>query len=660
MSAHPAVEALGIEGPVIDIAITPDRADCFSIRGIARDLAAAGVGVLRDRPIKPVPSVGPAGPVIEMAFPPGEEKACPMFAGRVVRGVRNGPSPRWMQERLRAIGLRPISALVDITNYVMMDLGRPLHVFDLAALEGDLTLRFARAGEKLAALDDKTYELEDGMTVIADARAPHALGGIMGGEESGCGETTTDVLLEVALFDPVRTAMTGRKLGIDSDARARFERGLDGQFVVDGMEHGTRLIMELCGGEPGEPVIVGAPPPFGKPIEFAASELGRLAGITLQPEEIETYLGKLGFEISGGPERWVLRAPSWRHDISTQACIVEELARLLGYEHIPPMPVTRVGAVGTTVLTAEQSRRSRVRRAAAATGSSECVSWSFVPEVHARAFGAKKPISLVNPIASELSVLRPSLLPSLLAAAARNTARKRAHGALFELAPRYFGERPGDQVQAIAGIRYGDAVGREWTAQRRPADVFDAKADALDVLAAAGIRTDALQCRAEAPSWYHPGRSGVLALGPNVVAAFGELHPKIVGELNLDVHVVAYEIDLDTLPKAKAKKAKRGKARPPLDRWPYPAVERDFAFVVDRGVTAERLLRAVRSAEKKLVRDVELFDVYEGERVEAGKRSIAVSVRLQSKSRTLTEVEVEPIAQKIVAAAEKQCGASLR
>ncbi|MEZ5848463.1 MAG: phenylalanine--tRNA ligase subunit beta [Geminicoccaceae bacterium] len=653
----PCTEALGIEGPVIDIGLTPDRADCFGVRGIARDLAAAGLGRLQSLEIEPVPSHGAAGPGIRFDFPEGDGKACPLFAGRLVRGVRNGPSPAWMQERLKAIGLRPISALVDITNYVMIALNRPLHVFDADRLDGDLVLRFARKGETLQALDEKTYELDETMTVIADSRGPQALGGIMGGEESGCSAQTRNVLIEVALFDPVRTAMTGRKLGIDSDARTRFERGLDPAFVRPAVALATRLVIDLCGGEAAEAVIIGEEPPPMPAITFHADQMERLAGMALETGEIETSLQALGFALEGGPDVWTVQPPSWRHDVHTQACIVEELARLQGYDHIPPVAVRRTEAVGTGVLTADQRRRGAIRRVVAGQGLSEVVSWSFVSQDQARMFGSDSPTRLQNPIASELSVMRPSLLPQLLAAASRNAARKRGDGALFEVGPRFTGGQPGDQCWSVAGIRYGDAVGREWAERRRPVDLFDAKADAIAALAAAGVRTEALQCRPQAPAWYHPGRSGVLALGPNVLATFGELHPRILATFDLGMTVVGFELDIDTLPKPRTR---AGKARPALERWPYPAIERDFAFLVDRSVNADQLLRAIRAADKQLIRGARLFDVYEGDRIDEGKRSLAISVRLQAKDRTLTDQEVEPVAQKIVQSVEKQCGGSLR
>jgi len=654
---QPAAPVLGVEGPVIDVALTPDRADCYGVLGIARELAAAGLGTLKPRDFSAVRSSAEPGPAIRLDFPEGEEAACPLFVGRRIADVRNGASPAWLQRRLKAVGLRPISALVDITNYVMFDLGRPLHVFDAAKLEGDLTLRYARPGERLEALDERTYELDHGMVVIADDNGAQALGGIMGGAPTGVTEATTDVLLEVALFDPLRTALTGRRLGIDSDARTRFERGLDPELVLPATEHATRLILELCGGEAAPAVVAGEVPVAADPIHFRVQELPRLAGIALDPPEIERLLGALGFAVKGGPELYAVTPPSWRHDVATPACIVEELTRLHGYDRIPPVPVTRTEAVGRQVLTDDQRRRGHIRRAVADQGLAEAVTWSFIDEDHARLFGGEPPVRLANPIASDLAAMRPSLLPNLLTAAARNVARKREQGGMFELGPRFTGAKPGEQVWAVAGLRFGAAGERHWAESARSADAYDAKADALAALAAAGVKTEPLQVRREAPGWYHPGRSGGLALGNNVLAWFGELHPRVLERFDIPSRAVAFEIDIDDLPKPRTKP---GKGRPPLEVWPYPPVDRDFAFIVDADLPAEELLKAVRNAEKKLVREVRLFDVYEGKGVPEGKKSLAVAVRLQSRERTLTEEDIEPVAQRIVQAAEKQVHASLR
>jgi phenylalanyl-tRNA synthetase beta chain len=652
----PAAAALGLEGPILTLKLTPDRADCYGVAGIARDLAAAGVGRLEQRDMAPVPPVGAPGPAIRLDFPEGAEAACPLFVGRIVRGVRNGPSPPWLRRRLEAIGLRPISALVDITNYVTFDLGRPLHVFDAAALDGDLVVRPARPGERLLALDGREHELEPGMTVIADARGPVSLGGIMGGERTGVGEATRDVLLEVALFDPLRTAATGRKLGIESDARTRFERGLDPELVLPASEHATRLILELCGGAAGPAVVAGAVPPPRPPLSFRIGQLSRLAGIELEPEEIRRILEALGFGVAGGTETLSLRVPSWRQDVTTEACIVEELARLHGFERIPPVPVTRTEAVAPALLTAEQRRRAAVRRVVAAQGLAEAVTWSFVPPEHADLFGGAAS-RMTNPLSSELSALRPSLLPGLLAAAARNLARKQEEGALFELGPRFTGGQSGEQVWAVAGVRFGRAGPRSWATAERAVDALDAKADALAALAAAGVRTEALATAAGPPPWYHPGRAGRLVLGPGTLASFGEVHPRVLQALDVTAPAVAFEIDLDALPRPKPRV---GKARPPLEPLPYPPVDRDFAFVVDAALPAEDVLKAVRAAEKRLVREVRLFDVYAGKGLPEGRKSLAVAVRLQAPDRTLAEGEIEAVANRIVSAVEKSCGATLR
>lgn len=654
---EPAAKALGLEGPVIEVKLTPDRSDCFGVAGIARDLAAAGLGRLKQRDLTPVPGKGPAGIAIRLDFPRGEEGACPLFVGRMIRGLKNGPSPAWLANRLKAIGLRPISALVDVTNYLTFDLCRPLHVFDADRLRGDLTLRFAKPGEELLALDGRTYRLDDGMTVIADDSGAVSLGGIMGGESTAVTEATTDVLLEVALFDPLRTAATGRKLGIESDARTRFERGLDPELVLPAAEYATRLILSLCGGEPGPLVVAGAVPAGPAPLRFRRSRLKQLAGIDLDPAEIEHILRGLGFELAGGPEEWQVTPPSWRHDISTEACIVEELARLHGYERIPPVPVTRTEAVGPLVLTPEQRRRGMVRREVAALGYAEAVTWSFIPPEHAALFGAAEPILKRNPLNAELAAMRPSLLPNLVAAAARNLARKHEGGALFELGPRFTGLMPGEQITALAGVRFGAAEPRHWAHRPRPVDALDAKGDALAALGALGIKPESVQVAAEAPAWYHPGRSGCLRQGRAVLARFGELHPRILKAFDLAVPVAAFELDLDDLPRPKVRASK---ARPPLEPLPYPPVDRDFAFLVDAGVPAGALLDAVRAVDRRLIREVRLFDLYAGPNVGEGRKSLAVAVRLQAPDRTLTEAEIEAVSARIVAAAEKATGASLR
>lgn len=654
----PAAVALGLEGPVFDVAVTPNRPDCFGLQGIARDLAAAGAGTFRPREIHHVPSRGAPGPAIRRAFPEGlEDEACPVFVGRIIRNVRNGPSPEWLQRRLRAIGLRPISALVDITNYVMFDLCRPLHVFDADRLRGDLVLRFARPGERLVALDGREYELAPEDIVICDDAGPVSLAGIMGGESTGVTEETTNVLLEVAIFDPVRVARTGRRLGIESDARTRFERGLDPAMVMPGCEYATRLILELCGGEAGPPVVAGRPDVPRREILFRPDQLRRLGGFELDPAEMERILRALGFRVHREPEGWRLVVPSWRPDVTTEACIVEELARIHGYDRIPPAPVTRTEAVAPVVLTPAQRLRFDARRAAAAQGLLEAVTWSFIPADHARAFGADEPVRLRNPLSSELDALRPSLLPGLLAAAARNLARWQERGALFELGPRFLGGRPGEQRTTLAGLRWGIFAPSHWSEPRRPVDAIDAKTDLYAILERLGVRTEALQVRREAPAWYHPGRSAVVALGPKAIAAFGEIHPRILKAFEIDVPVAAFEFDLEELPRPKERATK---AKPPLEALPYPPADRDFAFLVDLDVPAGELLEVVKKAGGRLVREVRLFDVYSGRGIPEGKKSLAVRVRLQAPDHTLTDAEIEKVANHIVEEAARRLGAVLR
>lgn len=653
----PAATALGIEGPVLEIKLTPDRADCFGVHGVARDLAAAGVGRLKEPDMTPVPAIGPAGPGVALDFPSEGAAACPLFIARIVRGVRNGPSPAWLQRRLKAIGVRPISALVDITNWFTFDLNRPLHVFDAARLDGDLKLRLARAGETLLALDGQAYELDGSMTVIADAGGPVSLGGIMGGEATGVSAATVDVVLEVALFDPLRTAATGRRLGIESDARTRFERGLDPALALPASEAAVRMIVALCGGKPGPAVVAGSVPAGPAPVRLRHERIARLAGIDIDAPEVERLLTALGFVMAGGPAAWTVTPPTWRADVTTEACLIEEVARLRGYDAIPTTSMPRAAAVNAGVLTAEQRRRAAARRAMAAQGLVEAVTWSFIEPEAARLFGHDAPISMRNPLNAELSAMRPSVLPGLLAAAARNVARRQDEGGLFELGPRYTGAMPGEQAVALGGVRFG-ATPRHWAQPVRPVDALDAKADALAALAATGVLPGQVQVQqGGAPDWYHPGRSGRIVQGKAPLAVFGELHPEVLRHWDVAVPVVAFELDLDLLPEPKAR---AGRARPMLEPLPFPPVDRDFAFIVDVGVAAGKLIDAVRLADRRLVRKVRLFDVYLGQGVPEGSRSLAVTVRLQAADRTLTEAEIEAVAERIVAAVVKATGGTLR
>ncbi|MEK7244787.1 MAG: phenylalanine--tRNA ligase subunit beta, partial [Pseudomonadota bacterium] len=526
----PAAAALGRADPVIEIAVTPNRGDCLGVRGIARDLAAAGLGRLKPLASKPVPGAHRSPIGVKLEFPVTARAACPYFVGRHVRGLKNGESPDWLKARLDAIGLRPISALVDITNFVTCDLARPLHVFDAAKIAGSIQARLARAGETLAALNGKTYALDEEMTVIADDRAALGLGGVIGGESSSATLATSEVFVESAWFDPVRTAATGRKLEILSDARFRFERGVDPAFVKDGIEIATRLILDLCGGEPSEIVIAGAEPAWRRTFAFRPERVRTLAGLDLAPAEIERILDALGFNLVREGHTLAVVPPSWRPDIVGEACLVEEVARIHGYDKIPPVPLPRASYLPAPALNESQRRLGAARRALAGRGLVEAVTFSFLPASQAALFGGgHESLRLVNPISADLDSMRTSLLPNLIAAAARNAARGIANAALFEVGPQYAGPAPEDQSFAAAGIRAGAFTERSWADPARPVDVFDAKADALGLLALLDVPAERLQTLKPAPAWYHPGRSGVLAFGPKMpLAAFGELNPRVL------------------------------------------------------------------------------------------------------------------------------------
>jgi phenylalanyl-tRNA synthetase beta chain len=655
-----AAEALGLDDPVIEIKVTPNRGDCLGVHGIARDLAAAGLGTLK--PMKADKIAGTYRSPIKWThgYEATPDSPCPIVVGRHFRGVKNGPSPDWLQRRLKAIGLRPISTLVDITNLVTFDLNRPLHVFDAKKLNGgqggDLVMRQAREGEKILALDGKTYELDPSISVIADAKAVHGLGGIMGGEDTGVQADTTEVFLEVAYFDPIRTAASGRKLAILSDARYRFERGIDPESVHWGAEVATRLILELCGGEASEIVQSGVMPSWQRDFGLRADRVKTLTGIDVPAKETAGILTKLGFKVTGnGP--WTAAVPSWRPDIVGEADLVEEVARVHGFDHIPTTSLPRLSATSKPVRSPMQRRVPQARRALAERGMNEAVTWSFLPRKQAERFGGgAEDLRLLNSIDATLDTMRPSILPNLIDAASRNEARGLADPALFEVGPQYKDATPAGQRMMAAGLRHNMAVPRNWAGPARPVDAFDAKADALAVLAAIGA-PDNLTTQPGAPDWYHPGRSGVIKLGDRVMAQFGELHPELTAAADLKGPVAAFEVFLDAppLPKAKATKA-----RPKLVLSAFQPVERDFAFLVDATVEAEKLVRAARSADRALITAARVFDVYAGKGVPEGKKSLAIAVTLQPVERTLTDAEIEAVCNKIVAAVAKATNATLR
>jgi len=656
---QPFAPLFGLDDPMLEIAVTPNRADCLGVRGIARDLAAAMIGKLKDERSTPVKSEFPCPVSVKIE----DASLCPAFALRLVRGVKNGPSPEWLQRRLRAIGLRPINTLVDITNLMTIDRARPLHVFDALKVKGNLVVRRAKKGEKLLALDGKTYEFDSEACVIADDAGVESLSGIMGGEASGCSEQTTDALIESALWNPVNIAQTGRKLGINSDARFRFERGVDPAFTLPGLELATKLVLELCGGKASEIVLAGAIPEMNRVIDFPLSEPKRLAGFEANAGEAKRILTSLGFIVSGNTDVVKVAVPSWRADVEGKADLVEEIVRIAGVDRVPATPFERGEFARTPVLTPLQKRTRAAKRALAGSGFVEAVTWSFISKKQAEAFGGGKPeLALANPIAAELSDMRPSLIPGLTLAAQKNADRGYPDSALFEAGQIFLGDKPEDQLIAATSLRKGTAKvagsGRYWSGSAGAVDVFDAKADALETLAACGAPLDKLQIVPGGPSYLHPGRSGTIQFGPkNILAYFGELHPMACKALGAEGPIAVSEVILDRIPEPKAKTTR---AKPPLSLSPFQPVERDFAFIVNRDVAANDVVKAARGADKNLIAAVDVFDLYEGKGIEPGKKSIAIAVTIQPVEKTLTDVEIEAVAAKIVAEVTKKTGATLR
>jgi phenylalanyl-tRNA synthetase beta chain len=652
------VQWAGLGDPVLEINLTPNRQDCTGVHGIARDLAAADMGKFKDLAIRPIKGEFPCPVKVTIE----DATLCPGFALRLVRGVKNGPSPEWLQKRLISIGLRPINALVDITNFMTYDRARPLHVFDAAKVKGNLSVRRARDGETLLALDGRSYTLDSNVCVIADDHGVESLAGIMGGEASGCSEATTDVLIESALWNEINIAQTGRKLGINSDARYRFERGVDPNFMLPGLEMATRLVMELCGGAPSENIVVGSPFGDDRVIDFPLTEVKRLAGIDVPPAEMKRILGHLGFMMAGPGPVVKVAVPSWRSDVHGKADLVEEIVRMVGVDKVPMTPFDRGDAPRKPILTAIQLRTRRAKRALAARGMVEAVTWSFIAKPSAELFGGGQPaLALANPIASDLSDMRPSLLPGLVAVAQANGDRGFSDVALFEVGQVFKGDRPEDQWIAAAGVRHGfassEGLGRHWSGTTT-ADALDAKADAFAVLSAAGAPMQALQIVPGGAAWLHPGRSGTIQIGPqNVLGYFGELHPHALEALGADGPLIAFEVILDRIPDAKQKPTR---AKPVLELSPFQPVLRDFAFIVDRGVRAGDIVRAAQGVDRKLITAVTVFDVYEGKGIDDGKKSIAIAVMIQPREKTLTDQEIDAVAAKIVAEVAKKTGGTLR
>ena len=658
----PAAAALGLDDIVIDIAITRNRPDCLGVRGVARDLAAASLGTLTADTINPVPGSFANPVAIKLDFKDDKGSVCPVFAGRLVRNVKNGPGPAWLQARLKAIGLRPINALVDITNYISYDRGRPLHVYDADKLDGAIRARLGKKSESFKALDGKAYDVGAEDCVIADDAHALGLGGIIGGEDTGVTESTTNVFIESAFFDPKRIAQTGRRLGIQSDARYRFERGVDPDFVVPGLDYATAMILDLCGGEASKATVAGKAPKANAPFKFDLGLVRCLSGLDLKETEIKQRLGALGIELSGSGNSLKAAPPSWRPDISCPTDLVEEVVRLVGVDHVPSTPMPRKDGVARPVLTEAQKRQRLARRVLAGRGFVEAVLWSFIPPYEATLFGGgQAAITLANPISTEMAAMRPSLLPGLLTAAQRNRDRGFADGALFELGQAYRGAEPEDQYIAASGVRFGHAsltgFGRDWTGLAHAADVYGVKADAVAALAALGLDQANLTVTRDAPSWFHPGRSGALKLGPKTaLGVFGELHPDVLAALKLDLPIAAFELYLDAIPAPKRKSL----TKPALDASDLQPVRRDFAFLLDANVAAGDVVRAAAGAERTLISDVSVFDVFTGKGIADGKKSLAIEVVLQPRDKTLTDQEIDAVAAKVVAAVQKATGGTLR
>jgi phenylalanyl-tRNA synthetase beta chain len=661
---EPYAAYAGLDDPVLDVAVTPNRPDALGVSGIARDLAAAGIGKLIPRPIAPVKGSGACPVKVVLEF--GKtESLCPAFGLRMVRGVRNGLSPEWLQKRIRAIGLRPINALVDITNLITYDRCRPLHVFDADKVSGSLTVRRAHFGEKVVALDGRTYALDPEVCVIADNKGVESIAGVMGGEATGCDEATANVLVESALWEPLNIAQTGRKLAIHSDARHRFERGVDPAFMLPGLELATRLIVEICGGTPTDALVAGEVPKPETTVEFPLTEVKRLAGIEPPSTEVLRILDSLGFtsKKGKGAGTYQVKVPTWRPDATLKADIVEEIVRIIGVDKVPVAATPRAPEAAKPVLTLLQARTRRAKRALAARGLVEAVTWSFIAHDRAVAFGGGgDALVLANPIAADMSDMRPSLFPGLVAAAGRNADRGFTDLALFEVGQVYRGDQPEDQLTAAAGVRAGTATvggsGRHWSGKSAPVSVFDAKADALAVLDALGLPVEKIQITTDAPAWFHPGRSGQIRQGPKtVIGAFGEFHPRILEVLDARGPLAGFELFLEAIP---APRARPTRTKPPLALSDLQPVRRDFAFVVGRDVAAARIVKAAEGADRGLISAVTVFDLFESEALGEGRKSVAVEVTLQPTERTLTEDEIESVAARIVADVTKATGGALR
>ena len=637
--------------PMIEIALTPNRADCAGIYGIARDLSAAGLGKLKPLTVPDINRNGKSTIDIKI----DSKQQCPQFMGCLIKGVENKQSPAWMQNRLKAIGLRPISALVDITNYMTIGLNRPLHVYDADEVKGNITVRLSKDGESFDALNDKSYTLTDGMTAITDDNGLLGLAGIVGGTPTGSTETTKNVFLECAYFDPYAIAKTGRALQVDSDARYRFDRGVDPEFLTDGLNIATALILEICGGEATDIVNAGQTPEWKRDIAFDSAYTKKLSGLDIPEKEQRQILEDLGFTFNGN----TVKPPSWRADVEGKADLVEEIVRIYGYDKLEAISVRPDDASGENAETPAVTRKRLARTALAARGLYECVTWSFMGKPLAADFGGTDAgLTLSNPINSEWDQMRPSILPNLIAAANNNADKGQQNAALFEVGPIFHSSKTDGQSTTAAGIRFGQTGNRHWTGSdaHRTNDIYDVKADAIAALNAAGAPTGNLQTAREASDYFHPGRSAVLKLGKNVLAQFGEIHPAILETMDIKTPTMGFEVFLDNIPTSK----KKGTAKANLTLAPFQPLNRDFAFIVDENIDVETITRAAKGADRTLITDVSVFDIYQGKGVDEGKKSVAINVILQPVKETLNDKQIEEISKSIVDAVNSKTGAVLR
>jgi len=649
----PATEVLSID-PVIEVSITPNRAECLGVRGIARDLAAAGLGTLKPLRVRKTEAefTNPVKVTVEC---PDE---CPTYTARYIRGVNNkAETPKWMKDRLNAIGLRTHSPLVDITNYINYDLARPLHAFDADKLRGNLTVKLTCNGEKFTALNEKEYALDDKMLGIYDEDGIQCLGGVMGGLEKGCSENTTSVLLESALFKPECIARTGRRLQIDSDSRYRYERWVDPKSNITGSDYATSLILDICGGEASDLTVVGSEDYKPQVAYLRPERLENFAGIAVPAEKSQEILQNLGFTVTPEHGRLKAVAPSWRGDIECEQDLIEEVVRMTGLDEIPAVSLPH-DKFPKEILTPEQHNAVIVKHELASRGMYETVTWSFADSDLAKYFRkGREALLLENPIVKELNEMRPSLLPNLLTAVKNNISRGYGNLALFEVGPEFDGRHPQEQHTAASGVRVGQTAKKDWADSVRSYDIFDVKADALAVIAAAKGPYENPQITADAPEYYHPGRSGTIRLGKNVLAYFGEIHPAILKELDIKERVVAFEVNLNNIPLPRAS---QGKSRKKLELSAFQPVDKDLAFVVDKSVSAAMIMAAARNADRQHITDVRIFDVYEGENVANGKKSVAIGLTFQPAEQTFTDKDIENLMNKVIVEVGKKTGGELR